>query len=192
MVGAFAILGDGPSAETAEAAKEYYDDLNSIAMHALIIGAATGVVWFAGALHRVVGSVLSLACMVAGAAVLLVTNALLMGTAESQELDQFTFDPSLLEAFDNTAYFALASAHTMLGLGIIAAGSWALRNGSLPKWLAWSSLVVGAFALASSGFFPMFLVWVWMLVTGLLLVLRAPAEPALPVTATTRRETVPA
>ena len=101
-IGVFAYLGDG-AGETAEAARKYYADINAVYLHMLIVAAAAGLVWFASALHRVVGSCVATASHVAGALGMLVCGAVLMAPSEANEMKEFSNDPSLIEVFDNLA-----------------------------------------------------------------------------------------
>ena len=51
-----------------------------------------------------------------------------------------------------------------------------------PRWFGWFSVVVGIICLAAFFFFPIFVYWLWILVTGILLFLR-PAAVLAPVAA---------
>jgi hypothetical protein len=50
---------------------------------------------------------------------------------------------------------------------LLATGLGARRNGMLPTWLAWVTVVVGASLLTPLGFFGFVLVPVWLIVVGL-------------------------
>ncbi|MCW2955828.1 MAG: hypothetical protein JWO69_697 [Thermoleophilia bacterium] len=176
MLATFIFIGDGLPTEKPEELQQYLEDFEGLAVHALIVAAAASLVWFSTALYRVTASVVAVASMCAGAAPLLVCDVLLLAPSEAAQLDDFEADLSSLEMWDTASYFALTNAHVLVGLAAIAFGVSARRHG-LPAWLGWFSIVAGAIGLASAAFFPMLVVWLWLLVTGATLLLRPPAHP---------------
>lgn len=176
VIGVFAVLGDGPP-ESKSGAKEYFDDLQVGLGYGLGVLTAVGLAAFAAAIHRVTGSVIAVAALVAGGAMILLTLGTLLGLAETaNEYKSFSYDTSLTELVDTTAYFLVTSAHAMIAIGALAAGLAMRTTASVPAWLTWFTIVVGVVGLASPAFFPMMLIWLWAAVTGIVLALRGPAS----------------
>jgi hypothetical protein len=61
---------------------------------------------------------------------------------------------------------------------LLATGLGARRNGMLPTWLCWATIVIGASLLTPFGFFGFVLVPVWLIVVGIWLSRRAPTVAA--------------
>lgn len=173
LLASFSVFGDGPP-ENVKGAREYYEDLNSVTAYSLMMLAVAGLIAFAGALHRVIGSVVSTAALVTAGGMVLLSGASLVGMDEAaDELKGFSYDTSLLDLVETTSYFTVTTAHAVMGLAAIAAGIMMLRVRTLPIWLAWFSIFAGAVGLASVAFMPMFLVWLWLVVTGFVLFIRS-------------------
>ena len=92
-------------------------------------------------------------------------------------------DPIAVQAINGLDYdyfipFAIGMSTFLLATGISA-----VRHGALPKWLAWSAIVIGIADYTPAGFFGFLLSLVWILVVSVMLALRArrgaaPAAPA--------------
>jgi hypothetical protein len=96
-----------------------------------------------------------------------------LGIALAESWDDI--DPSALEAMNAISWnyfvpFAVGGATFAL-----AAGLSAVRHGSLPPWLGWAGVVLGIAGYTPAGFFAFLLILVWILVTSVLLTLRARA-----------------
>ncbi|MCW2962126.1 MAG: hypothetical protein JWM90_2513 [Thermoleophilia bacterium] len=171
MILSFIFIGDGMPTEEPSELASYLDDFEGLWVHALIVVAAAGLVWFATALHRVTGSLVAVGSLCGAAALLLICDVILLAPTEAAQLDAFTPDVSSLEVWDTAAYFALTNAHVLVGFAAIAFGAEVLRQ-SLPAWLGWFSVVTGVIGLASAAFFPMLVLWLWLVVTGAVLMAR--------------------
>jgi hypothetical protein len=83
------------------------------------------------------------------------------------------------------AVYTLNQAHSYDWLGwnpafaamLLATGLGARRNGMLPRWLCWATIVIGASLLTPLGFFGFILMPVWLIVVGVLLSRSAPTSP---------------
>ena len=64
---------------------------------------------------------------------------------------------------------------------LLATGLGALRNGMLPKALAWATLVIGAMLLTPLGFFAFITLPLWLVVIGFWLTFRDRGETQVPV-----------
>lgn len=80
-----------------------------------------------------------------------------------------TLEPGIYRLMQDLGYQVWV-ASTVLGAAFVwAVAAAALRTGLLPRWYAWISVVVGVLCLAGFFFFPIMLFYLWILVTGLLL-----------------------
>ena len=113
-----------------------------------------GTVAFGGAL--LAATTFALVGMLEGAA----TNA----AHEGEQTATYTL--SQLHSYDWLAWNASFAAVTL------ATGLGALRNGVLPRPLAWASVVIGASLLTPLGFFGFFLLPLWLIVVGIVLARR--------------------
>jgi hypothetical protein len=93
----------------------------------------------------------------------------------ASDTKRFHLDPNLYRLISDLGYefwiFAGATSALLVWSTMIVA----FRTGLLPRWFAWASAVVGVIALFTVFFFPMFLVWLWIIVLAILLVRRPPA-----------------
>jgi hypothetical protein len=60
---------------------------------------------------------------------------------------------------------------------LLATGLGARRNGMLPGWLSWATIVIGASLLTPLGFFGFILVPVWLILVGLWIARSMRAQP---------------
>jgi hypothetical protein len=65
-----------------------------------------------------------------------------------------------------------------LGIMVLGAGGASLQTGVLPRWLAWSGVVLGILSFTPVGFFTILLIALWIIVVSLLLSRSAEAAPA--------------
>ena len=84
---------------------------------------------------------------------------------------QAAYTLSQLHSYDWVAWNAAFAAV------ILATGLGALKNGVLPRPLAWVSVVIGASLLTPLGFFGFFALPFWLILVGLLLARRRPELP---------------
>jgi hypothetical protein len=80
---------------------------------------------------------------------------------------QATYTLSQLHSYDWLAWNAAFAAV------LLATGLGARRNRVLPTPLAWATIAIGASLLTPLGFFGFFLLPLWLIVVGLLLVRRS-------------------
>ena len=64
---------------------------------------------------------------------------------------------------------------------MLATGLGARRNGMLPSWLAWATIVLGATQLTPIGFLGSLLIPPWLIVVGIWLFRSKAAVPAEPI-----------
>ena len=83
--------------------------------------------------------------------------------------------PSTFRALNDTGYLAWVGATVIGALTVWAASAVAIRAGFLPRWFGWIGVVVGVIQLLAF-FIPAFVFWLWILITGVLLVMRHPAR----------------
>jgi hypothetical protein len=90
-------------------------------------------------------------------------------------------DPSVYR-ITQVAGYELWVGSTVLGALVAwATAAVVLRTRLLPKWFAWFSILVGVVCLAAVFFIPIFVFWLWIVVTAILLVLRrAPVAASAP------------
>jgi hypothetical protein len=86
--------------------------------------------------------------------------------------------PSAYRMLYTAAFTSWAVATMIAAVPVIAASVSALRTGLLPRWFAWTGIVIGIALLAGYLFIPAFAFWAWVLVAAALLLRRAPAGPA--------------
>jgi hypothetical protein len=107
---------------------------------------------------------------VASAALWVVAVALFTGPAFAvDDTSKFTLDPNTYRLVSDTGYLFWIAAVVVGAIAVWAASAAALRTGLLPRWFAWLGVVVGIAQLFALFFFPVFLYWGWILVTGALL-----------------------
>jgi hypothetical protein len=81
----------------------------------------------------------------------------------------------------NMGYVSWVAATVVGAVTVWATSAVALRTRLLPRWYAWAGIVVGVIQLAALFFFPIFLYWLWILLTSALLTWRRQpvASPAI-------------
>jgi len=110
---------------------------------------------------------------VAGAVLLMAANALWAGTAFAAELEpSVPVGPSAHLIMEDAGYALFVSAMAADILLVAAASLAALRNGSLPRWLAWLGFAVAASLVAAYWYVPLFLFLVWVLAVSVVLARR--------------------
>jgi hypothetical protein len=89
---------------------------------------------------------------------------------------QVILDPKVTYVFSEAGWAVLAGAGaTLLGLALLTL---VVAKAALPSWLRWATLVGAVAALAGLAFFPLALVLIWSLVTGIWLLVAAPQQVA--------------
>jgi hypothetical protein len=93
----------------------------------------------------------------------------------ADDTSRFHLDPNTYRLINDLGYEFWIAAGVTSALLVWSTMVVAFRTGLLPRWFAWASAVVGVIALFTVFFFPMFLVWLWIVVVAILLVRRPPA-----------------
>lgn len=185
------IVVPGDIGDTDEEILAYYADSGNrareIAAFFLIAVAALFLLWFVSTLRNRLRSVepepkslsaLAFGAGVASAALLVAALSLFVSVSLTiEDSDQFAVDPNLARVLEN-AGFLLFTGSTMVASVLVAATSvLALRTRVLPRWLGWVGLPVALVLLVAIFFFPLFVLWAWILVVSVLLIARTPAWP---------------
>ena len=186
LVISFIVAGDTP--DTDEPAREilaYYNENDSEQIVSAIIGALAVVffLFFNGRLRRVLRAAegpaggLSATAFAGGILIAVggsIFSAIGFTLGETAE-DMGPEAAQTLHLMNDSFFFPLAIGVVTF---TIAAGGSAIRTGALPAWLGWAALVIGIAALTPIGFFAFLASLLWVLVTSVLLALRAPEEAA--------------
>jgi hypothetical protein len=187
LIVSFVLIGEPKDADhpAPEISKWYLDNKDSIEFGAFITAIAGAVLIFYGAYLRKVlvaaegpGAMLPI-LVVIGLAIVAVSAAidstLLFANAEAAD----DVPPSAIQAvqviWDNDFVpFILGTL-----VFIWSAGLSVLRTGALPKWLGWVAIVIGVVGLAGpASFFAAPASALWIIVTSILLSMRARSVPA--------------
>jgi hypothetical protein len=172
----------------AEIANHYSDHFGREMAAVICIGfACVFILYFGGWLRRLLrnaegpdgilsGVVLAAAAtFAAGAATLGSIHFVLTDLADD-------INPIALQAIDAIDFDSFVIFPVALGTLVLATGISAVRHGSLPKWLGWASVVLGAlFTFPVTFWLGFFLGPVWFLVIGIygmLLAVRGQPAPA--------------
>ena len=97
----------------------------------------------------------------------------------AQDADKFTLDPGIYRLTQDLGYMVWVASSVVGALVAWASAAVFLRTGLLPKWFARASVAAGVISLFGMFFFPIFVYWLWILVTSILLFRRGEVEPAL-------------
>jgi hypothetical protein len=191
---AFVLTGGGqdPAKKTAEEVANYYseNDTKQLIGAGVVALAVVPLLFFAGWMRRMLRDVEGpggmLSAVAFGALVVLAVGLTVGATihfALADYADSSKLDPVALSAINTIDYdffvpFPIAMSAFMLSVGITT-----VRNGGLPRWLAWAAVVIGiASLLGPVGFFAFILGLAWILVVGLLGAIRGGAPTAPPAT----------
>ena len=89
-------------------------------------------------------------------------------------------DPEIGRLVIDLGNYAFVTFWVVIASFVLAVGLAALRTGALPRWLWWASVVLAAGLLAArvawtsqASFTPYVLFWIWLFVTGVILIRRA-------------------
>jgi hypothetical protein len=183
VVVAFIIGGEPPDVDSpVQEIKSFYVDSEGevIAGGVLLAYAAIFFLIFAtvlrGVLRRAEGDAGGFSALsFAGAILFAVGLALFSGFSFVLGDSAKDLDPSSVQAIhalgDNLFVpVAVGTVTFLLGTGISA-----IKTGALPKWLAWIGIVVGITGVTPIGFVAFIGVGVWILITSVLLAMRAEA-----------------
>lgn len=184
FLAALGVSGDGAGDTPEEVARYYADEGNRSAeffVFFLLVAAALALLWFLGTLRGVLvrgegdparWTALAFGAGVASATLLLASASLFLAPAGAATQDEFTFDPSIANAFSNAGYALLVCSAMTSALLVLATSIVALRTGILPRWTALAGFLVAPVLLFAVFFFPLFVWLAWVLAVSVLLVLR--------------------
>ena len=158
---------------------EHYADSGSrnkeIVAFFLIAAAALAFVVFALGLRSLIGdrtlAALALAGTTAYAALTLAGNAVSRTPAFASMSDEFQLDPNTRRMVEDAGLLLLASGAIAAILLLAAVGIAALRFGSFPRWLGWTSIVAAPLLPLAVGFIGFLVLFVWVLVASAALAL---------------------
>jgi hypothetical protein len=187
IVVGFAVAGSSPSTDDSNAkiaaylAKSSNQDKNLVAF-VLLMAAMLFLIGFFAALRtrltaaeRGVGRLGSLAFGAGIASTVFLVTAICMFISTvltAGDADKFTIDPGLYRLTQDMGYELWVASAVVGSLAMWATAGAVLKTGVLPRWYAWFSVVTGVISLAAFFFFPIFVYWLWIAVSAILLVLR--------------------
>jgi hypothetical protein len=187
FIAQLALEGNGPSEKASPAKVAAYYDHHSTSLTAAVFMTAVAMVVFAfflTALRRTLsrsgrdGGYLSIATIVGGAAYIsghLVGGLFVLAARDAGQ--QHADAAAQTINFINTDDWALVVAG--LSITALATGIAGLRNRTLPKWLAWVSIVLGVMAIAGPvGAIAFLLTPLWTIALGIVLMRRGAHEVA--------------
>lgn len=197
MVGAFALAGNSPDTQGADAKiVAYYADnsnqtKNIIAFLLFTIGLLFLITFFWVVRERLAAAGSNRAANLAfGAGVAsvvwwLAAVAMFTGPAfAADDTSRFKLDPNTYRLINDMGYAFWVAAVMSGALVVWAASSAALRSVTLPRWFGQVGIVVGILLLFAVFFIPAFIYWAWILVAAVLLArAEAPRAVATPVAA---------
>jgi hypothetical protein len=191
MIVGFAIAGSSPSTDDSNAkiarylAKSSNQDRNVVAFFIVLLAMLFLVAFFASLRARLVraeGNVNRLSSLAFGAGVisttLLVTAIAIFVSPifTAGDADAFSIDPGIYRVTQDLGYEIWVASTVVATLAIWATAAISRQTGMLPGWFVWFSVVAGVITLFAVFFFPIFVYWLWIAVTSVLLSLR-PVEP---------------
>jgi hypothetical protein len=186
------LIGQGQDAtdKTAQEIVNHYQDNNTKESigSILIAFASVFILYFGGWLRRMLrdaeGPDGILSTVVFGAAVVFSAGAAIGGSIHLALADLADdIDPIALQAINGIDFDLFFFFPVGLGTMILATGISAVRHGSLPKWLAWVSVVVGALFFSPVFWVDFVAAPLWILIVSIIGISRATRSEAAPATA---------
>jgi hypothetical protein len=189
----FLAVGSGPGDTNAEIRSYYtaHPD-RGYSLFFLFTAAALALIWFLGTLRAALadaeGPPARLASLAYGAGV---ANAILLVAAGStwaaisgaQDSEQFVLDPNTQRVTDSLGYFLFVGSGMAAALLMFATAIVVLRAGIFPRWFGWVSVLTAVIMLFSIIFFPVFVLWAWVLTASALMLMRPARAVTTPTTA---------
>ena len=186
------LIGQGQDAteKTAQDIVNHYQDNNTKESigSILIAFASVFILYFGGWLRRMLrdaeGPDGILSTVVFGAAVVFSAGAAIGGSIHLALADLADdIDPIALQAINGIDFDLFFFFPVGLGTMILATGISAVRHGSLPKWLAWISVVVGVLFFSPAFWVDFVAAPLWILIVSIIGISRATRSEAAPTTA---------
>jgi hypothetical protein len=189
---AIAVSGEGAGDTNAEITRYYADGGNrdkDIAGAFLIIAAGLMFIWFLAYLRvrllraeaepgrlsaLAFGSGVASAVLLLAAAAAFITPA---GAVENAESD-FQLDPNTVQVIGSLGYGFFVASVMVAALLVFATSLLALRLLAFPRWMGYAGFVVAPLLLLAIFFFPVFVLWGWVLAISAFMLWRpVPIEP---------------
>jgi hypothetical protein len=186
------LIGQGQDAtdKTAQEIVNHYQDNNTKESigSILIAFASVFILYFGGWLRRMLrdaeGPDGVLSTVVFGAAVVFSAGAAIGGSIHLALADLADdIDPIAMQAINGIDFDLFFFFPVGLGTMILATGISAVRHGSLPKWLAWVSVVVGVLFFSPVFWVDFVAAPLWILIVSIIGISRATRSEAAPATA---------
>jgi hypothetical protein len=186
------LIGQGQDAtdKTAQEIVNHYQDNNTKESigSILIAFASVFILYFGGWLRRMLrdaeGPDGILSTVVFGAAVVFSAGAAIGGSIHLALADLADdIDPIALQAINGIDFDLFFFFPVGLGTMILATGISAVRHGSLPRWLAWVSVVVGVLFFSPVFWVDFVAAPLWVLIVSIIGISRATRSEAAPATA---------
>lgn len=186
------LIGQGQDAtdKTAQEIVNHYQDNNTKESigSILIAFASVFILYFGGWLRRMLrdaeGPDGILSTVVFGAAVVFSAGAAIGGSIHLALADLADdIDPIALQAINGIDFDLFFFFPVGLGTMILATGISAVRHGSLPRWLAWVSVVVGVVFFSPVFWVDFVAAPLWILIVSIIGISRATRAEAVPATA---------
>ena len=186
------LIGQGQDAtkKTAQEIVNHYKDNNTKeSIGAICIAfASVFILYFGGWLRRMLkdaeGPDGILSTVVFGAVVVFSAGAAVGGSIHLALVDLADdINPVALQAINGIDFDLFFFFPVGLGTMILATGVSAVRHGSLPKWLAWVSIVVGVLFFSPVFWVDFVAAPLWILIVSIIGISRATRSEAAPATA---------
>jgi Na+-transporting methylmalonyl-CoA/oxaloacetate decarboxylase gamma subunit len=183
-------MGQDATEKTAQEIVNHYQDNNTKeSIGSILIGfASVFILYFGGWLRRMLrdaeGPDGILSTVVFGAAVVFSAGAAIGGSIHLALADLADdIDPIALQAINGIDFDLFFFFPDGLGTMILATGISAVRHGSLPRWLAWVSVVVGVLFFSPVFWVDFVAAPLWILIVSIIGISRATRSEAAPATA---------
>jgi hypothetical protein len=186
------LIGQGQDAtkKTAQEIVNHYNDNNTKeSIGSICIGfASVFILYFGGWLRRMLrdaeGPDGILSTVVFGAVVVFSAGAAVGGSIHLALADLADdISPVALQAINGVDFDLFFFFPVGLGTMILATGISAVRHGSLPRWLAWVSIVVGVLFFSPVFWVDFVAAPLWILIVSIIGISRATRSDAAPATA---------
>jgi hypothetical protein len=190
VVGSILLFGGSPdTSKDQQKVMDYWADSghqDKINIGWLLFGLGVfAFIWFVAAVRRRIleqqpDSFLAGAATIGG--ILYATSAMAAISLEaaiktmSDDTYKHTVYPELIHAADDAGYVIHAGGAVGIATFILAVSVAALRSGSVARWMAIVSIVIGFLSLALIVFFPIFLMLAWLLVASIAMYVRQPGQ----------------
>jgi hypothetical protein len=193
LIGLLLVSGSPAAGDSDQEWLSYYADSGNrqqeIVAFFLFVLAALFFIWFAAVLR---GRLLTyeteprtLSALVYGSGV--ASAVLLMagvsgGVAHSftiWDTDEYVLDPNVARLVGDMSFLFFACSMMVAVILIAATSVLAIRTPVLPAWLGWIGLVAALAELFALAFFPLFVLWAWVLLVSIVLTMRQQESPGI-------------